>query len=109
MLHRPPLSPPSIRHVALSSRTFRVFGLDDPAWRDAGASRRRARRRDEGEDVSADAEDDEGEREGEEEVAEMIWGAVRMALSDGAGGHGTAGFHTVSFVRRRGSGCDLAE
>ena len=90
MLYHPPLSPPSIRHVALASRTFRVFGLDDPAWKNAGESRRRASRNggDEG-----SAEEDEG---GEEDEADKIWDAVKTALSEDAGGHGTAGFHPVS-------------
>ena len=98
MLYHPPLSPPSIRHVALSSRNFRVLGLDDPAWKKAGESRRRA---------SAEDEEDGGEEGGgEEDEAETIWSAVRTALSEDAGGHGTAGFHPVSSFQTglRGSG-----
>jgi len=33
--YHPPTSPSSIHHVALSSKSFRVFGLNDPAWKNA--------------------------------------------------------------------------
>eukprot|EP00585_Thalassiosira_rotula_P011333 CAMPEP_0196133502 /NCGR_PEP_ID=MMETSP0910-20130528/2703_1 /TAXON_ID=49265 /ORGANISM="Thalassiosira rotula, Strain GSO102" /LENGTH=69 /DNA_ID=CAMNT_0041393237 /DNA_START=277 /DNA_END=482 /DNA_ORIENTATION=+ len=34
-VYHPPISPSSIRHVALASKHFRVFGLNDPAWKNA--------------------------------------------------------------------------
>jgi len=39
--YHPPADPSRIRHVALASKSFRVFGLKDKAWRDARADWRK--------------------------------------------------------------------
>lgn len=41
--YHPPTSPSSVRHVALASKTFRVFGLADQAWRIAREDRKKVR------------------------------------------------------------------
>ena len=76
-LYKPPTSPSQITNVALSCNTFRVFGLHTPAWQNAAAT-------------SANTT-----RKNEEHEIELISNAIVTALSDDAGGYGTAGFHVV--------------
>ena len=83
-LYSPPTSPSSITNVALSCKTFRVFGLHTPAWQNAAASA---------------SNNTNGDRKNEESEIELITKAIVTALSDDAGGYGTAGFHVVSLFR----------
>jgi len=76
-LYSPPTSPSSITNIALSCKTFRVFGLHSPAWKNAATS------------ASNNAN---GDRKNE---IELISNAIITALSNDAGGYGTAGFHVV--------------
>ena len=79
-LYSPPTSPSSITNIALSCKTFRVFGLHTPAWQNAAASASNNTKRDEKDEI------------------ELISNAIVTALSDDAGGYGTAGFHVVRIV-----------
>ena len=75
-LYSSPTSPSSITNIALSCKTFRVFGLHTPAWQNAATSANTTRKN-------------------EEHEIELISNAIVTALSDDAGGYGTAGFHVV--------------
>lgn len=55
-----------------------MFGLHTPAWQNAAASN-----------------NTNGDRKNEENEIELITNAIVTALSDDAGGYGTAGFHVV--------------
>mmetsp|Transcript_13697 Transcript_13697/g.26115 ORF Transcript_13697/g.26115 Transcript_13697/m.26115 type:complete len:758 (-) Transcript_13697:124-2397(-) len=94
-------APPSIRHVALASKSYRAYGLRDvDAWKVAFEARKRVERahrrgrRDNGGGETA-AEELVGGEEEDEELDELmhIQKAIETALSDDAGGFGTAGFH----------------
>ena len=85
--YHPPLTLPSIQHIALSSKSYRVFGLADEAWQIARDDLM-AKRIGGGEG---------GNSETEGEMME-ICDAVCTALQEDAGGFGTAGFHLVSCV-----------
>ena len=97
--YSPPLLPSSITHVALTSKSYRIFGLDDPAWRNARADWKRYKKeglvnstdKNNGGNDGASDVDEEGEE------MELICDAVETAMSDDAGGFGTAGFHVVSY------------
>ncbi len=98
--YNPPLLPSSITHVALTSKSYRIFGLDDPAWRNARADWKRYKK-----DGLVNSNDEtnggkmgEGVNDEEGEEMELICNAVETALSDDAGGFGTAGFHVVSYI-----------
>eukprot|EP00581_Thalassiosira_minuscula_P010305 CAMPEP_0183710006 /NCGR_PEP_ID=MMETSP0737-20130205/5899_1 /TAXON_ID=385413 /ORGANISM="Thalassiosira miniscula, Strain CCMP1093" /LENGTH=794 /DNA_ID=CAMNT_0025938227 /DNA_START=292 /DNA_END=2676 /DNA_ORIENTATION=+ len=159
--YHPPIRPSSIHHVALSSKSFRVFGLDDPAWKNArrdwklhktsgsslvadnggGGPKKSAMKSalrggggggfskggggfskggsfahintkrddfDDDDSTSSDEDEDDGgaqyrrtfgteddEDDDEDEAKELEWicDAVKTALKEDAGGHGTAGFH----------------
>jgi len=115
--YHPPTSPTPIHHVALSSKSFRVFGLNSPAWKNARKDRRKAAAAAaaaaeggsagsttavEVEAVSSandDCSDSSDSGDGidceEEEAGEMalICNAVTTALEEDAGGFGTAGRH----------------
>eukprot|EP00986_Skeletonema_menzelii_P009329 scaffold4219_cov142-Skeletonema_menzelii.AAC.12 len=80
--YHPPLTLPSIQHIALSSKSYRVFGLADEAWQIARDDLM-AKRIGGGEG---------GNSETEGEMME-ICDAVCTALQEDAGGFGTAGFH----------------
>ena len=80
--YQPPLTLPTIQHIALSSKSYRVFGLADEAWQIA---RDDLKKRLGG-----------GKSSEEEEEMMEICEAVCTALEEDAGGFGTAGFHLVS-------------
>ena len=82
--YRPPLTLSSIHHIALSSKSYRVFGLSNEAWQIARNDLKKRR--------SSGGSGGEGS---EEEMME-ICDAVCTALQEDAGGFGTAGFHLVS-------------
>ena len=77
-LYSPPTSPSSITNIALSCKTFRVFGLHTPAWQNATTSASNGNTR--------------------KNEIELITKAITTALSDDAGGYGTAGFHVVRYL-----------
>jgi hypothetical protein len=76
--------------AALACKSFRVFGLNDGAWKLAR------------EDAAAAAAASNGKEEASSPSSELlqISRAILTALSEDAGGFGTAGFHTVSFFVR---------
>ena len=82
--YRPPLTLSTIHHIALSSKSYRVFGLSNEAWQIARNDLKKRSGCD-------------GGGEGSEEAEEMmeICDAVCTALQEDAGGFGTAGFHLV--------------
>ena len=84
-----PTSLTSIKHIALSSKSFRVFGLNSQAWNDARDKWNSKKIQSEGDNLG------EGD-EGDEEELQIICNAITTALSEDAGGYGTAGFHVVS-------------
>jgi hypothetical protein len=104
----------SIRHVAISSKSYRVFGLNDVAWQTARDDLRRYTSTVAGGDAAGSYNDDSeysgGEdcskqqrwqrQEEEEEQSELleICTAIYTALQIDAGGYGTAGFHLVSLI-----------
>ena len=84
--YQAPLSLPSLHHIALASKSYRVFGLPSAAWQIA--------RHDLKKRVGGGCAPEKNE----EEYFEMmeICNAVCTALQEDAGGYGTAGFHLVS-------------
>jgi hypothetical protein len=94
----------SIRHVAIASKSYRVFGLDDVAWQTARDDLRRytsnvaagdADNIDNGNDGGTDNRKNSKEEEEQSELLEICT-AIYTALQIDAGGYGTAGFHLVS-------------
>ena len=79
-----PLS--SIKHVAIASKSYRVFGLNDVAWQTARDDLRRYSTQHSGNDQHQEEQSDLLE----------ICDAIYTALQIDAGGYGTAGFHLVS-------------
>jgi hypothetical protein len=92
----------SIRHVAIASKSYRVFGLDDVAWQTARDDLRRytASVGGHGSDnvEGNDGNENRKNSQEEEEQSELleICTAIYTALQIDAGGYGTAGFHLVS-------------
>jgi hypothetical protein len=88
----------SIRHVAIASKSYRVFGLNDAAWSTARDDLRRYSA-----SIAAADEGNESKNRSSsdhEEQAELleICDAIYTALQIDAGGYGTAGFHLVSLI-----------
>ncbi|KAL7451336.1 hypothetical protein ACHAWC_003165, partial [Mediolabrus comicus] len=92
----------SIRHVAIASKSYRVFGLDDVAWQTARDDLRRytstvaagdADNIDAGNDGSTDNNRKNSQEEEEQSELLEICTAIYTALQIDAGGYGTAGFH----------------
>ena len=90
--YQSPTSLTPIKHIALSSKSFRVFGLNSQAWKDARDKWISKKRQLHQSEVHNSGE---GCNEDEEEL-QMICDAITTALSEDAGGYGTAGFHLVS-------------
>ena len=97
----------SIRHVAIASKSYRVFGLDDVAWQTARDDLRRytstvaagdADNIDAGNDGSTDNNRKNSQEEEEQSELLEICTAIYTALQIDAGGYGTAGFHLVSLI-----------
>ena len=84
--YRPPLTLSSIHHIALSSKSYRVFGLSNEAWQIARNDLKKQRH--------VGGGGGEGSEDEAEEMME-ICDAVCTALQEDAGGFGTAGFHLV--------------
>ena len=84
----------SIRHVAIASKSYRVFGLDDVAWQTARDDLRRYTA------SVGHGSDNEGNDQHQEEQSDLleICDAIYTALQIDAGGYGTAGFHLVSLI-----------
>lgn len=102
------MAPPPIRHVALASKSYRAYGLRNvDAWKVAFEARKRVERAQRrgrsnnggGETAAEELAGGEEEEEEDEELEELrhIQQAIETALSDDAGGFGTAGFHKVGF------------
>jgi hypothetical protein len=89
--YHPPLTLSTIHHIALSSKSYRVFGLSNEAWQIARNDLKKQRH------VGGGSGGGEGSEDEAEEMME-ICDAVCTALQEDAGGFGTAGFH---LVRRR--------
>ena len=93
----------SIRHVAIASKSYRVFGLDDVAWQTARDDLRRytasvgghGSDNDEGNDGNENRNNSQEEEEEQSDLLEICT-AIYTALQIDAGGYGTAGFHLVS-------------
>lgn len=115
--YQPPLTLQTIQHVALSSKSYRIFGLADEAWLNARNDLKKQRlvvgrksSHDDGSDnindvgnvdndnTNGGGKEDNTNNYNEEEREEMmeICEAIRTALQEDAGGFGTAGFHLVS-------------
>jgi hypothetical protein len=90
----------SIRHVAIASKSYRVFGLDDVAWQTARDDLRRytASVGGHGSDNVEGNDGTENRNSSDEEQSDLleICEAIYTALQIDAGGYGTAGFHLVS-------------
>ena len=90
----------SIRHVAIASKSYRVFGLDDVAWQTARDDLRRytASVGGHGSDNVEGNDGNENRNNSDEEQSDLleICEAIYTALQIDAGGYGTAGFHLVS-------------
>lgn len=83
--YQPPLALPTLQHIALASKSYRVFGLPSEAWQIARH------------DLKKRCENENGQEENEDYFEMMeICTAVCTALQEDAGGYGTVGFHLVS-------------
>ncbi len=82
--YQPPLTLSSLHHIALTSKSYRVFGLPSEAWQIARHDlKKRAVA-----NAAGCCEDDDFEMM-------EICNAVCTALQEDAGRYGTAGFHLV--------------
>ena len=109
---------PSQHHhvVALSCKSYRVFGLNDIAWSNArdewklnrGGNNNNSDDDDdniEGGDEGGDDDNNEKEEQAqltpkqleEQREIKLICNAIITSLKEDAGGYGTAGFHMVSY------------
>ena len=100
-------------HVALSCKSYRVFGLNNPAWSNAREEWKLNRGGDGGDeggggndDENDDNNDDDEQHQKpkltpkqleEQQEIKLICNAIITSLKEDAGGYGTAGFHMVSF------------
>ena len=89
--YQPPLTLASLNHIALASKSYRVFGLPSEAWQ---LTRHDLKKR-----VGCSRDNENGQEENEDFEMMEICNAVCTALQEDAGGFGTAGFHLVR-------GCD---
>ena len=92
--YRPPLTLSTIHHIALSSKSYRVFGLSNEAWQIARNDLKKRRQ------VGGGG----GGAGSEEEEMMEICEAVCTSLQEDAGGFGTVGFHLVRICVQLGFG-----